>query len=146
MLPLGLDAQRPLAEMPITIDNGLVNNEVTAIHQDKYGFLWLGTRGGLNRYNGYDFDLIRYAPGSTNNLSNQAVEVIAEDQHHTIWIGTKNGGLNSYDLLKDSILHYYPPDDINIQEIKSLAVDAKGRWASRPKGSIQNRRATGYNK
>lgn len=127
MLPSGLDAQRPLAEMPITIDNGLVNNEVTAIHQDKYGFLWLGTRGGLNRYNGYDFDLIRYAPGSTNNLSNQAVEVIAEDQHHTIWIGTKNGGLNSYDLLKDSILHYYPPDDINIQEIKSLAVDAKGR-------------------
>ena len=114
------------SEAPITIDNGLVNNEVTAIHQDKYGFLWFGTRGGLNRYDGYGFNLIRYQPGSDNNLSNQAVEVIAEGNNHNLWIGTKNGGLNSYDMLKDSVLHYYPSENIKIQEIKSLVVDSSG--------------------
>ncbi len=110
----------------ITIDNGIVNNEVTAIHQDKYGFLWFGTRGGLNRYDGYDFDLIRYNQFSKKNLSNQAVEVIAEDRNNILWIGTKNGGLNSYDILKDSIYHYKPPANIRIQEIRSLKVAKNG--------------------
>ncbi len=109
----------------ITIDDGLINNEVTAIHQDTYGFIWFGTRGGLNKYNGYDFTTIRSAPGSANNLSNQAVEVIAEYKN-TLWIGNKTGGLNSYDFLSDSIRHYIPPDSVKIQEIKSLLVNKAG--------------------
>jgi ligand-binding sensor domain-containing protein/signal transduction histidine kinase/DNA-binding response OmpR family regulator len=113
-------------EALITIDNGLVNNEVTAIHQDKFGFLWFGTRGGLNKYDGYDFNLLRYNPKSGNNLTSQAVEAIAEDNKYTLWIGTKNGGLNSYNLLKDSITNYFPANNIKIQEIKSLLVDNDG--------------------
>lgn len=109
----------------ITIDDGLVNNEVTAIHQDAYGFIWFGTRGGLNKYNGYDFTTIRSAPGSLNNLSNQAVEVIAEYKN-TLWIGNKTGGLNSYDFISDSIRHYSTPASVRIQEIKSLQVDSSG--------------------
>lgn len=109
----------------ITIDNGLINNEVTAIHQDAYGFLWFGTRGGLNRYNGYDITTLRSTPLSSNNLSNQAVEVIAEYKN-TLWIGNKIGGLNRYDILSDSITHYNATDLIKIQEIKSLLVDDNG--------------------
>lgn len=113
-------------ESNLTIDNGLVNNEVTAIHQDKYGFLWFGTRGGLNKYDGYDFDLIRYKQFSKKNLTNQAVEVIVEDKDHTLWIGTKSGGLNSYDILRDSVFHYNPPANVKIQEIKALTVSKTG--------------------
>ncbi|MBI1342307.1 MAG: response regulator [Terrimonas sp.] len=112
-------------ENNITIDDGLINNEVTAIHQDRYGFIWFGTRGGLNKYNGYDFNVIRSDPGSLNNLSNQAVEVIAEYKN-TLWIGNKTGGLNSYDFLSDSITHYRPADSVRIQEIKSLLADKSG--------------------
>jgi signal transduction histidine kinase/ligand-binding sensor domain-containing protein/DNA-binding response OmpR family regulator len=110
----------------ITIDDGLINNEVTAIHQDAYGFIWIGTRGGLNKYNGYDFSTIRSVPGSVNNLSNQAVEVMAESGN-TLWIGNKTGGLNSYDFITETIRHYTPPDSVKIQEIKSLLVDPSGR-------------------
>lgn len=114
-------------EEPITINNGLINNEVTAIHQDKYGFLWFGTRGGLDRYDGYDFKLIGHNPQLKNTLTNQSVEVIAEDKFQDIlWIGTKNGGLNSYNLLTDSVSIYHPPLNIKIQEIKCLAVDKSG--------------------
>ncbi len=113
-------------ENNITIDNGLINNEVTAIHQDAFGFLWFGTRGGLNKYNGYDFSTLRSVPRSANNLSNQAVEVIAEYKN-TLWIGNKIGGLNSYNILKDSITHYNSSKLIKIQEIKSLLVD---NWGS----------------
>lgn len=109
----------------ITIDNGLINNEITAIHQDAYGFLWFGTRGGLNRYNGYDITTLRSTPLSSNNLSNQAVEVIVE-HNNTLWIGNKIGGLNRYDILSDSITHYNATDVVKIQEIKSLMVDKSG--------------------
>jgi signal transduction histidine kinase/ligand-binding sensor domain-containing protein/DNA-binding response OmpR family regulator len=112
-------------ENNITIDNGLINNEVTAIHQDRYGFIWFGTRGGLNKYNGYEFNTIRSVPGSSNNLPNQAVEVIAESGN-LLWIGNKTGGLNSYDILTDSITHYNPPAAVKIQEIKSLLVTKSG--------------------
>ncbi|MDE3235113.1 MAG: hypothetical protein KGO81_04085, partial [Bacteroidota bacterium] len=112
-------------ENNITIDNGLINNEVTAIHQDAYGFIWFGTRGGLNKYNGYDFNTLRSTPSSINNLSNQAVEVIAEYKN-TLWIGNKIGGLNSYDILSDSITHYNSSGVIKIQEIKSLLVNKSG--------------------
>lgn len=113
------------AENNITIDDGLINNEVTAIHQDQYGFMWFGTRGGLNKYNGYDFYTIRSKPNSINNLTNQAVEAIAEFKH-TLWLGNKTGGLNSYNFLTDSITHYNPPKSVKIQEIKALFVDDDG--------------------
>lgn len=113
------------AENNITIDDGLINNEVTAIHQDKYGFMWFGTRGGLNKYNGYDFNTIRSKPSSTNNLTNQAVEAIAEYKN-ILWIGNKAGGLNSYDFLTDSIQHYTPPKTVKIQEIKALLANEDG--------------------
>ncbi|MGZ6519901.1 MAG: ligand-binding sensor domain-containing protein, partial [Bacteroidia bacterium] len=119
-------AQANLKE-PVTINNGLINNEVTAIHQDKYGFLWLGTRGGLDRYDGYDFKLIGHNPQLKNTLTNQSVEAIAEDEFQGIlWIGTKSGGLNSYNLLTDSVSSYNPPLNIKIQEIRCLAVDKFG--------------------
>ncbi|MDE3253253.1 MAG: hypothetical protein KGO92_10635, partial [Bacteroidota bacterium] len=109
----------------ITIDDGLINNEVTAIHQDAYGFIWFGTRGGLNKYDGYTFNTLRSTPGAANNPTNQAVEVIAEYKN-TLWIGNKTGGLSSYNILTDSITHYHPPADVKIQEIKTLLADNAG--------------------
>jgi ligand-binding sensor domain-containing protein/signal transduction histidine kinase/DNA-binding response OmpR family regulator len=112
----------------LTIDQGLINNEVTAIHQDKYGFLWFGTRGGLNRYDGYEFKVIRSHPRSKNNLSNQAVECVYEGENDNLWIGTKSGGLNRYDMRYDTIYHHVPPKKsaINIQSIQSL-LESDGR-------------------
>lgn len=106
----------------LTIDQGLINNEVAAIHQDKYGFLWFGTRGGLNRYDGYEFKVIRSHPRSKNNLSNQAVECIYEGENNNLWIGTKSGGLDRYDMRYDTIYHHIPPEksNVNIQSIQSL--------------------------
>lgn len=106
----------------LTIEQGLVNNEVTSLCQDRFGFLWMGTRGGLNRYDGYEFKLIRNPPESGNNFTSQYIEVIHEGESGTLWIGTKNSGLNGYDMLLDTIRHHIPPDslDFNIQNIQAL--------------------------
>jgi signal transduction histidine kinase/ligand-binding sensor domain-containing protein/DNA-binding response OmpR family regulator len=109
----------------LTIDNGLVNNEITTIKQDKYGFLWFGTRGGLNKYDGYNLKLLRNKPNSTNNLSSQAIETMFAGKDG-LWIGTKTGGLNKYDFLSDRIYNYPLPNVIGVVDIFSLYESTNG--------------------
>lgn len=85
----------------LSAEDGLSQNEVTSIIQDKDGFMWFGTRGGLNRYDAYEF--IHYKPkaNAQNHISNPSIETIFEDSKGNLWIGTKSGGLNHYNSLKE---------------------------------------------
>ncbi|QPH40910.1 ligand-binding sensor domain-containing protein [Pedobacter endophyticus] len=70
------------------VDDGLLHNTVTAIAQDYRGFIWIGTKGGLNRFDGYyfrDFSI-------TEKLSGEnSITVLREDKKRVLWIGTLNG-------------------------------------------------------
>ncbi|WP_167607651.1 hybrid sensor histidine kinase/response regulator transcription factor [Maribellus sediminis] len=79
-------------------EDGLSQNEVTRIIQDKNGFMWFGTRGGLNRYDGYEFIHYKSKASVKNHLSNPSIETLIEDSKGNLWIGTKSGGLNFYDI------------------------------------------------
>lgn len=80
----------------LTVDDGLSHNEVTAIVQDHDGFIWIGTRGGLNRYDGYEFKIFNQVPGDTNSLVNPSIESLFVDKKGNIWIGTKSGGVSKF--------------------------------------------------
>lgn len=80
----------------LTVDNGLSHNEVTSIVQDNDGFIWIGTRGGLNRYDGYDFNIFNQEPNDANSLVNPSVETLFVDSKGNIWIGSKSGGVSKY--------------------------------------------------
>lgn len=80
----------------LAVENGLSHNEVTSIVQDNYGFIWIGTRGGLNRYDGYEFKIFNQVPGDSNSLVNPSVESLFVDSNGNIWIGTKSGGVSKY--------------------------------------------------
>ncbi len=90
----------------ISISDELVNNEVTSIIQDKNGFIWFGTRGGLQRFDGYEMKRLKNDFGKGNNLLSQSIEVLQNGKQHTMWIGTKSGGLSGYDLKTGSITNY----------------------------------------
>ncbi|MBK0383063.1 response regulator [Pedobacter sp. SD-b] len=107
--------------------NGLTNNEITSIHQDKYGFLWVGTRGGLNKFDGNGFSVIRNLSSSNNNFSDQSIEVIAEGAANKLWIGTKSGGLNSYDLLRETITKYPALKELKGSSINALTENKQGK-------------------
>lgn len=85
----------------LSAEQGLSQNEVTTIIQDQDGFMWFGTRGGLNRFDAYEF--IHYKPkaNALNYLSNPSIECIFEDSKGNLWIGTKSGGLNHYCSLNE---------------------------------------------
>jgi ligand-binding sensor domain-containing protein len=80
----------------LTVENGLSLNEVTSIVQDQDGFMWIGTRGGLNRYDGYEFKIFNQVPEDSNSLVNPSVETLFIDSKENIWIGTKSGGVSKY--------------------------------------------------
>ena len=90
----------------ISISDQLVNNEVTSIIQDKNGFIWFGTRGGLQRFDGYEMKLLKNDFGKGSNLLSQSIEVLQNGKQNNIWIGTKSGGLSGYNLKTGKITNY----------------------------------------
>lgn len=76
----------------INTANGLSNNEVTCIFQDRDGFMWFGTADGLNKYDGYTMTVFRSddAHPWTTIPSNQ-INAITQDEAGNIWVGTKSG-------------------------------------------------------
>ena len=59
--------------------------------------MWIGTKDGLNRYNGYDFTVFRYDPFDTTSLSANHVTALYEDSRGFLWIGMVDGGFNRFD-------------------------------------------------
>jgi ligand-binding sensor domain-containing protein/two-component sensor histidine kinase len=70
--------------------DGLSNKEVSDITQDKEGFIWIATRGGLNRFDGKDF-VKYYSTGSQNQLPSNDISHIELLPHHRLAIGTAEG-------------------------------------------------------
>ena len=75
----------------ITNEQGLSNSTIESISQDSRGFLWFGTRDGLNRYDGQEIKSFRNDPADSNSLSDSYIRCIYEDHNQQLWIGTING-------------------------------------------------------
>ncbi|NWG28717.1 MAG: helix-turn-helix domain-containing protein [Ignavibacteriaceae bacterium] len=102
----------------LTTENGLSNNNVFDIIQDKSGFLWFASDDGLNRFDGYDFKVFRHEPENPNSISDNSVWVLTEDKKGNIWIGTKNGWLNRFDPATEKFTKW----KIKTDEVKENAI------------------------
>ncbi len=105
-LRTALAQQERLAFRRISIEEGLSQSIIQGIIQDKRGFMWFGTEDGLNRYDGYDFYVIRNEPDNPASLSHNDVTCLREDRSGMIWMGTNNGGLNRYDPTTEVFTRY----------------------------------------
>jgi class 3 adenylate cyclase/streptogramin lyase len=77
-----------------TTAQGLANNAVWSIAEDKTGNLWFGTfSGGVSRYDGKSFTTFTTAQG----LANNNIRSIAEDNTGNLWFGTDGSGVSCYD-------------------------------------------------
>src|ERR1700753_3632669 len=87
-------------------ESGLSQSNITCILQDSRGFMWFGTRDGLNRYDGYEFTVFKNNPNDPKSLSDNFITAITEDRNGDLWIATWGGGVNRYDRTKDRFIHY----------------------------------------
>ncbi|MGN8057709.1 ligand-binding sensor domain-containing protein [Pedobacter sp. 22163] len=100
------------------VENGLSNNSVICSLQDKNGFLWLGTKDGLNRFNGYQFKIFRNNPNDINSLGGNFIHSLHEDRNGKIWVGTDRG-LYIYDPVDETFRKLAEAPMEEIREIKS---------------------------
>jgi signal transduction histidine kinase/ligand-binding sensor domain-containing protein len=80
----------------LTVRDGLSQNAVLAIAQDRRGFLWFATEDGLNKYNGYEFTIYKHDPDDEASLADSFVSTLYLDSAGELWIGTRSG-LNRFD-------------------------------------------------
>ncbi len=93
------------------LEHGLSQISVNTIIQDSYGFLWIGTQDGLNKFNGYEFVVYRHQPSDPSSLSNSNIQSVIEDRDGNIWAGTQDG-LNKFDRTAGTFLAYrHDPDN-----------------------------------
>lgn len=108
----------------ISVNEGLPQQAITSITQDKKGFMWLGTYDGLCRYDGYSCNNYHHISGDTTSLSNNRVISTLEDSQGNIWIGTEGTPcLNRYNYNNDT---FHIPEGQIWTDCKALAEGADG--------------------
>ncbi|MGB5005368.1 MAG: ATP-binding protein [Ferruginibacter sp.] len=80
----------------ISTAQGLSQGMVFDLLQDTEGFIWVATKNGLNRYDGYSFKVFTNDPYNAYSLSSNTIVKLFEDSKGRIWAGTENAGLNVY--------------------------------------------------
>lgn len=90
----------------LSLADGLSQITVSCIHQDTNGFMWFGTRNGLNRYDGYNFDIFLSNPDDNTSITDNHIISITEDREGNLWIGTNNG-LNKLDINTNKFERFY---------------------------------------
>jgi len=87
-------------------EEGLSNLSVSSIVQDVNGFIWFGTQGGLNRYDGRGFKIYANDPFNSNTLVHNLIQTLFYDpEKNQIWIGTYQG-LSRFDIDSETFTNY----------------------------------------
>ena len=105
-----IDAQITIPQFEhVGTNEGLSQINVNCIIQDSRGFIWIATRNGLNRYDGYHFITYHNDPLDSLSLSSNMITDLTEDKYGNIWLATLNG-LNVYRKNTDKFTRFMHND------------------------------------
>lgn len=138
---LNLFSQSPkdISFLHLTVEDGLSRNGVRSITQDSKGFMWFGTRDGLNRYDTRTFKVYRNVEQDSTSISSGLdVYALHSDRAGNLWAGTSKG-LNKYLYNSNSFIRYLHSESndnsLSNNEVKVISDDGKGNlWIGTNKG------------
>ena len=114
----------------LTTADGLSQNNITGILQDRQGFMWFATRDGLNRYDGNTFVVYKNNPNDPESLGSNFVRDLLEDDRGYLWIATNLGGVNKFDPKTERFIRYRHdpnnPNSLSGDVVESIAQDSRG--------------------
>jgi len=115
------------------LEQGLSHSSVISILQDKTGFIWIGTKDGLNRFDGISFRTYQRELKSLDNLGNNSIRCLFEDKNGNIWIGT-NAGMFIYDPQQEKFTSFNAKSNLGkaiTEPIIQISADSTGiMWFS----------------
>ena len=130
----------------LTTADGLSDNAIFCVQQDREGFIWIGTQNGLNLYDGYQFRIFRHNPADSTSISANHINCLLVDGNE-LWIGTDSGGLDRYNRLTGRFIKYrndpLQPNSLLSDFVSSLCRDSEGNlWVGTSEGVSRYNRAT----
>ncbi|MES2454219.1 MAG: two-component regulator propeller domain-containing protein [Bacteroidota bacterium] len=123
----------------LTVENGLSQSSVLSIAQDSMGFMWFGTKDGLNKFNSRNFEVYKHDDNNPTSLSSSKnINALLTDRKGNLWIGTQNG-LNLYLPESNGFKHFlHDPADknsISNNTVRHLFEDKEGNiWIGTENG------------
>ena len=106
----------------LTTNDGLTDGVVRAVTQDKYGFIWIGTSYGLNRFDGISLKTFFVQKGDSASLPDNYIRSLYSDTKGNLWIGTRTGFCR-YDFRNNSFINYKQSNGLVFADIHE---DKKG--------------------
>ena len=110
LLPGGPAAAAPAPTLrfdQLSVDQGLAQESVLAIAQDRQGYMWFGSQSGLSRYDGYRMVVYKNIEGDKTSLADNWVGELHVDSQGQLWVGTDNG-LDRFDAASQTFIALCP--------------------------------------
>ena len=119
----------------LTINDGLSQGMVNCIIQDSYGFMWIATKDGLNRYDGYKFTIFKHDISDSTTIADNFIQTIFEDSKGRLWIGTATKGLDLFNRESETFTHFKHdennPNTLANDQVVQIKEDLSGDlWVS----------------
>lgn len=121
------------------VEDGLSNNYIVSLTQDRKGYIWIATESGLNRFDGQQF--IIYNKENSGMSSNELNAVLADPAEDKVWIGTQRDGLCCFDYATEKITNLRLEDKTGLSsnDIPYLALASdSGIWITHYHMGIQH--------
>ncbi len=121
-----------------TSSNGLSQSEVETVTEDKYGFIWIGTRFGLTRYDGKEFRTFYHRINDPASMGENIVTGIRTDSKGELWLTLYNSGLSRMNSLNFTFTNYHAEPGKNSllsEKVNVLEIDRLDRvWVGTESG------------
>jgi len=105
----GAPPPAPPQFVPLTVADGLPSSVAYKTVQDRDGFIWIGTKDGLARYDGLGFRVFRNDPASPGSISSNDVSAMLVDRDGHLWCGGEASGLNRLEPDGSGFRHWQWP-------------------------------------
>lgn len=92
-------------------EKGLSQGNIYQIFKDLDGFVWIVSEDGLNRFDGYTFNVFKHNAEDSTSISDNIVWCVEEDSKGVLWVGTNQGGLCKYDKNRGNFTRYVHEDN-----------------------------------
>jgi len=104
------------------VEDGLSNNTVICMAQDRDGFMWFGTKEGLNRFDGYHFRSFQLDEDYERSLTKDLINSIFVDRQQVMWVGAQKG-LYRYEPEKERFVQFID----TLRNVSNIVMDRRGR-------------------
>jgi len=122
--------KKPVKFNRFSTSDGLSQNRVSAIAQDQDGFIWIGTEDGINKFDGYNFEIFKRNPDDSLSLNDNMGLAMHVAKNGTLWIGGSLYGLSKYNSESKTFTRYNPdhtdPVSLSDATIISFSEDKSG--------------------